>query len=110
MAQVKTKNGFLDWLVNGDAKKVEPPSAATSSTSAPAAVAPGPTPSYMSSTGDDFEEFRLHLSQSKRPFRKPGISIKEEYELWLAAKSLGSAPAAKPRTGLSKFLLGGKAE
>jgi hypothetical protein len=115
MAQVKTKNGFLDWLVNGAAKKVEPANAGASSTVepegiAPAAVAHGGTSSYMDSSGDDFEEFRQHLAQPKRPFRRPGISIKAEYELWLAAKALGPAPAAKPRTGLGKFLLGEKAE
>jgi hypothetical protein len=49
---------------------------------APAAAAPSSL--YMNSTGDDFEDFRLHLCQPKRPFRKPGITIKEEYELWLA--------------------------
>lgn len=82
------------------------PSAYT--TAAPASAAPS---LYMNSTGDDFEEFRQHLAQPKRPFRKPGITIKEEYELWLAAKALGSTPAAKPaRSGLSKFLLGEKAE
>lgn len=108
---MKTKNGFLDWLVNGAAKNVESPSAAASTTVAPAATAQGGTPTYMDSSGDDFEEFRQHLAQPKRPFRRPGITIKEEYELWLAAKALGSSPVAKPaRTGLSKFLLGEKAE
>ena len=120
VAQVKTKSGFLDWLVNGDAKKLESTSAVASSPVAPPAVAPvafsyeasapAAPSTYMNSTGDDFEEFRQHLSQPTRPFRKPGISIKEEYELWLAAKSLGSTPAAKPRSGLSRFLLGEKAE
>ena len=119
VAQVKTKNGFLDWLVNGDAKKLESNSAEASSSVAPPAVAPvafsyetsapAAPSTYMNSSGDDFEEFRQHLSQPKRPFRQPGISIKEEYELWLAAKSLGT-PAAKPRSSLSKFLLGEKAE
>jgi hypothetical protein len=119
VAQVKTKSGFLDWLVNGDAKKLESTSAVASSPVAPpaaapvafsyAASAPAAPSAYMNSSGDEFEEFRLHLSQPKRPFRKPGISIKEEYELWLAAKSLGT-PAAKPRSGLSRFLLGEKAE
>jgi hypothetical protein len=90
--------------------------ASASVAAAPVAVTPAASaaaaPSlYMNSSGDDFEEFRLHLSQPKRPFRKPGISVKEEYELWLAAKSLGSTPAVKPpRSGLSKFLLGEKAE
>jgi len=110
VAQVKTMNGFLDWLVNGDAKKAESPCAAASSAAAPAAVAPVAPSLYLGSSGDDFEEFRLHLAQPKRPFRRPGISIKDEYELWLAAKALGPIPAVKPRTGLSKLLLGEKAE
>ena len=116
VAQLKTKNGFLDWLVNGNAKKVESPSTAASAAVAtegvaPVGVAPAAASLYMESSGDDFEEFRQHLAQPKRPFRRPGITIKEEYELWLAAKALGSSVAAKPtRTGLSKFLLGEKAE
>ena len=111
VAQVKTKSGFLDWLINGDAKKVESAGVASETAVAPAPVAQGGPSSYMDSSGDDFEEFRLHLAQPTRPFRKPGISIKQEYELWLAAKALGSSPAAKPqRSGLSKFLLGEKAE
>jgi hypothetical protein len=91
VAKVKINNGFLDWLVNGDAKKVESPSAAPSSTVAPA---PGAPSLYLDSSGDDFEEFRLHLSQPKRPFRSPGISVKEEYELWLADRAKTRAAAS----------------
>jgi hypothetical protein len=60
----------------------------------PVAAAASAPSLYMNSTGDDFEEFRQHLCQPKRPFRRPGITVKEEYELWLAHR-------AKTRTAAS---------
>jgi hypothetical protein len=95
MADVKMKNAFLDWLVNGDAKKTAPPSSPTPADAATAQVATAPS-LYLNSSGDDFEEFRLPLCQPKRPFRKPGITVKEEYELWLAdrAKTRAAATSA----------------
>jgi hypothetical protein len=38
---------------------------------------------YDLSTGEDYEQFLLHLREGKRPFRKPGITVKQEYEAWL---------------------------
>jgi hypothetical protein len=86
------------WLFNGEKKKVvasaEPAAFTPSASGALPANAPAEQSLYMSSTGDDFEEFRLHLGQSKRPFRRPGISIKEEYELWLAHRVKTRAAAS----------------
>jgi hypothetical protein len=68
------------------------------------ALAPAPVSLYDSSTGEDFNDFLTLMQQGKRPFRKPGISVKQEYELWLAhrAKSLnGNAP--KKALGLLRF-------
>jgi hypothetical protein len=63
---------------------------------APARVAPAKVSLYQSSTGEDYNEFLTLMQQGKRPFRKPGITIKEEYELWLAhrAKTRAAAPSA----------------
>lgn len=47
-------------------------------------VAPAKVSLYDSSTGDDYNEFLTLMQQGKRPFRKPGISVREEYELWLS--------------------------
>jgi hypothetical protein len=33
---------------------------------------------------DDYDDFVDHMRQGKRPFRKPGVSVKQEYELWRA--------------------------
>jgi hypothetical protein len=49
---------------------------------------------YDTSTGDDYNEFLTLMQQGKRPFRKPGISIREEYELWLTHRAKTSARAA----------------
>jgi hypothetical protein len=101
----------ITWLFAGGAKKLDPtndpftgillPSdSSVPATAAPMAAAPNalaavtpaasaaPAPSlYMNSSSDDFEEFRVHLSQPKRPFRKPGMTVKEEYEAWLAHRA-----------------------
>jgi hypothetical protein len=48
------------------------------------AVAPTP---YSTSSGEDYDEFLKLMQQGKRPFRKPGITVRQEYELWLAARA-----------------------
>jgi hypothetical protein len=58
------------------------------------------TSSESDSTGDPYEDFILHMQSGKRPFRKPGISVKQEFELWLAhrAKTQQAAASAGART------------
>ncbi len=45
-------------------------------------------------TLDDHEAFREHLAQQNRPFRKPGRSLNEEFELWLADRARKRAQAS----------------
>jgi hypothetical protein len=45
------------------------------------------TSSESDSTGDPYEDFILHMQSGKRPFRKPGITVKQEFELWLAHRT-----------------------
>jgi hypothetical protein len=51
---------------------------------------------------DPFEEFLLHMQSGKRPFRKPGMTVKQEFELWLAhrTKTVQAAATAPPQTRL----------
>jgi hypothetical protein len=57
----------------------------------------------VEATVDDHEAFREHMMQRDRPFRKPGLSINEEFNLWFAdrnkkrvqAAALATAQAAK---------------
>lgn len=53
-------------------------------------------------TDDPFEEFILHMKSGKRPFRKPGMTVKQEFELWLAhrTKTAHAAAAAPTQTRL----------
>ncbi len=48
--------------------------------------------------GEDHEAFREYLKQPLRPFRKPGISVTEEFNFWFAdrlrRKALEAALAA----------------
>lgn len=46
-------------------------------------------------TIDDHEAFRAHLKESHRPFRKPGISVDEEFNLWLADRAKKRAAATQ---------------
>jgi hypothetical protein len=72
-------------LITGKAKDAAP-------LGAPAAASPIPdapaTPSlYDTSTGEQYEEFLILMKAGKRPYRKPGLSVRQEYEMWLAARS-----------------------
>jgi hypothetical protein len=56
------------------------------------AVAAAPAPSvpgsaFAGTTADEYEEFLAHLREGKRPFRKPGITVKQEFELWYMARA-----------------------
>lgn len=54
-----------------------------------------PLPVYEG--GDDYDDFVKHMQQGKRPFRKPGVTVKQEFELWLAARRQAmSRPAPQP--------------
>lgn len=72
---MSSKNGFMNWLSYGNKK--------------PPAVEGAPVAfSYAdASTGEDDNEFIHYLSHAIRPFRKPGVSVKQEYELWLGARA-----------------------
>jgi hypothetical protein len=64
-------------------------------------VAPAQVSLYDSSTGEEYNEFLSLMQQGKRPFRKPGISVKDEYELWLAdraKKGRATTLSANPST------------
>jgi hypothetical protein len=52
---------------------------------------------FGSSTGEQYEEFLKLLHEGKRPFRKPGQAIRDEYEVWLAhrAKHPVEAPSRR---------------
>ncbi len=63
------------------------------------------TPHDMATaTIEEHEAFREHLHQKERPFRKPGLSLDEEFKLWMAdrvkkraeAEALAAAASAAP--------------
>jgi hypothetical protein len=114
----------MTWLFSGGKKKQDrvedqlaavlspAPSAPaiTETVAAPAAVTSAPAAAPMSfsygatsyqaaNSGDDYEDFLLHMQSGKRPFRKPGITVKQEFELWLAhrAKTRQAEAAAADR-------------
>jgi hypothetical protein len=113
----------MTWLFSGGKKKQDrvedqlaavlspaPSAPAITETVAPAAVTSAPAAAPMSfsygatsyqaaNSGDDYEDFLLHMQSGKRPFRKPGITVKQEFELWLAhrAKTRQAEAAAADR-------------
>jgi hypothetical protein len=73
-----------------------------------AANTPAGNHDFDSASGDEYEDFIAHMKTGKRPFRKPGISIKEEFELWHAARAKAQAHGASHRNGLGRLLQVGR--
>lgn len=85
----------VNWLFSGVTKKKAALDAAIAG--APVAVMPvaAAPPPAATSSADDYEAFLKLLHEGgKRPFRKPGISVKQEFELWAAAQAKARATAA----------------
>ncbi|MGA9668831.1 MAG: hypothetical protein WBQ94_06460 [Terracidiphilus sp.] len=77
------------WLFSGGGKKKEvkiTPEAKAAAVET-AAVADA-------ATASDYEEWLGFVAQQKRPFPKPGSSLKVEYEKWLVARARSRAAAA----------------
>jgi len=70
-----------NWLFGG-----ERGNATTQTTASPVAAEPA--------TFEDHEAFREHLKQGDRPFRKPGRTVDEEFNFWLADRARKKAEAA----------------
>ncbi len=83
----------VKWLFGGEIKKKtaqEGARAETSVAATPVAVAPA----KFSSSAQDYEAFLKILHEGgKRPFRKPGIGVKQEFELWAEAQAKARAHA-----------------
>jgi hypothetical protein len=101
----------VNWLFGGDGKKkaaleaaIAGPVAAPASPSAAhhAAAAPVAQTFYETSTGEDYEEFLKLLYAGQRPFRKPGITVKQEFELWLAARAKARVKTAAAEAAAAK--------
>jgi hypothetical protein len=77
------------WLFSGGGKKKEvvltPEAVAAAAESAAVADA---------ATAGDYEEWLGYVARQKRPFPKPGTSLKVEYERWLVARARNRAAVA----------------
>jgi hypothetical protein len=80
---------------------------AQESTSVPMEFGSSKSSLFMNSTGEEYNEFLKLMQQGIRPFRKPGISVKDEFELWLANKAKGPK-AQKERGGVGRLMQFGK--
>jgi hypothetical protein len=78
-------------LFTGKAKEAAP--LGTPAATNPAADTPAASSLYDSSTGEEYDEFLKLMQAGKRPYRKPGLSVRDEYEMWLAARSKQRAAA-----------------
>jgi hypothetical protein len=79
-----------DWLFRGNTqkkviKKKVPATAAVNAIPVHVAIA--------EATAEDNEAWIRHLAQPNRATRKPGVTVKDEYEQWLVAR-IGSRHAA----------------
>jgi hypothetical protein len=60
-------------------------------------------PKLTSDVGDEYEDFILYMKSGKRPFRKPGMTVKQEFDAWLAhrvktSQAEAAAAAARGKT------------
>jgi hypothetical protein len=86
-----------EWLFSGGKKKkVAPGSEVTSqaeadaSATADATTASASTPAVSAAptyTFDDHDDWLRYLGQTNRPFRKPGLSVGDEFKLWQKARA-----------------------
>jgi hypothetical protein len=67
-------------------------------TSAPSASITGVAGLASNSSGEDYEEFLQLMQQGKRPFRRPGVSVTQEYELWLTHRSKSNSHTVQSST------------
>ena len=84
------------------AATAEPAGALVTAVSEPAAAAQitfGSATSslFSNSTGEEYEEFLKLLHEGKRPFRKPGLAVRDEYEAWLAHRAKHPVAAGSHR-------------
>jgi hypothetical protein len=75
------------------------PPLATYTVTPRAADVPTPIASAFASSGaaDEHEAFMAYLQGKDRIFRKPGVSVKQEFELWLAHRAKMQKAAAQKR-------------
>jgi hypothetical protein len=66
--------------------------AASGTTAAESAPAVEAAPAY---TFDDHDDWLRYLGQTKRPFRKPGLSVGDEFKLWREARARSRATASQ---------------
>jgi hypothetical protein len=78
------------WLFSGRAQKKEIPAAVVDPVAAAAIAA-----AHAAATGDDYEAWQQHLAQRHPLSRKPGTTLKDEYEQFMVArvKSRAAAPS-----------------
>jgi hypothetical protein len=76
-----------NWLFSGGKKQASSISAAEPAEGTPAAEA------ATAANADDYEEFLKLLYLNKRPHRRPGSSLKEEFERWRVARAKEQAKA-----------------
>jgi hypothetical protein len=70
-----------------------------------ASSTPGGT-AQLASTGNDYEGFLTHMKEGKRPFRKPGMTVNDEFQAWLADRARGARGVPEKQSGFGRFLQG----
>ena len=53
-------------------------------------------------TSQDHQDFVVYLKQKNRPYKKPGMTIDDEFKAWLAGRARNRAPAAAPASASSE--------
>jgi hypothetical protein len=83
----------VNWLFSGEKKREAAQNAAVAAMAVGRAPAATAAP-VATTTAADYEAFLKLLHEGgKRPFRKPGVTVKQEFELWAAAQAKARAAA-----------------
>jgi hypothetical protein len=69
----------------------------------PVLEAPAAAVLASSSAADEHDAFMQYLNGKNRAFRKPGASVKQEYEMWLAHRAKIQSGAGPKKSGLGRF-------
>jgi len=85
--------GILDFLTAKKVPRNEQVSVGLKDVTAPASVTgiQAKTMDVNSYLASDEKAWINYLHQTLRAYRKPGLSVREEYELWFSARSQGRA-------------------
>jgi hypothetical protein len=88
------------WLFNGSQKKKNEAPVADPAVAAPAVAVPAVASKVVVTptvSAEDYDAWLCHLAKRNPLSRKPGMTMKDEYEQWMAARFKSQAAALRKK-------------